>query len=65
MARDQDKLEGHREAVREHIEKYEEYEDENDKDYALKTIERVQGEIADILAHHPHWDSSWEDTWMP
>lgn len=65
MARDRDKLEGHREAVREHIEKYEEYEDEDDKDSALKKIERIQEEIRDILSDHPHWESSYEDDWTP
>jgi hypothetical protein len=65
MARDDDKLEGHRKAIQEHIEKYKAYSSKSDKNFALKTIRRIQSEIADILKDHPHWGGKREDDWMP
>lgn len=65
MANIEDKIAGHRKAIIEHIEKYEKYPHEYDKEYALKTIERVQKEIADLKRKKPNVGPSWEDTWKP
>ena len=65
MADDKTKLAGQRAAVREHIEKYNKYTQQHEKDYALKTIRNAQKQIASILKKHPHWPSSSEDTWSP
>jgi hypothetical protein len=65
MADDADKIAGQRRAVREHIAKFENYPNANDKAFALKTVRRCQNEISDLLAKHRHWDSSWEDDWNP
>lgn len=65
MADDKTKLAGQRAAVREHIEKYNKYTQKHEKDYALKTIRNAQSQIASILKKHPHWPSSYEDTWSP
>ena len=65
MADDQKKLDGHRRAIREHIEKYERYPAKQDKDFALKTIQRVQREIADLKRRNSRLGDSREDTWRP
>jgi len=65
MADDKVKLEGQRNAIREHIDKYKAYPNEWDKQFALKTIRRCQSEIQDLIAKHKHWLPSWEDTWFP
>jgi hypothetical protein len=65
MADDQKKVDGHRRAIRDHIDKYKSYPAKQDKDYALKTIRRVQGEISDIRAKNSRIGSSWEDNWRP
>lgn len=65
MADDKTKLEGQRRAVREHIEKYNKYHDERDKNFALKTIRNCQNRISLILKKHSHWPSSYEDDWTP
>jgi hypothetical protein len=58
-------VEGHRRAVREHIAKFFDYDFENQKEFALKTVRRVQGEIADVRARARSTAASWEDTWDP
>jgi hypothetical protein len=58
-------IHGHRAAVREHIAKYKKYPDKNDKDFALKTISRVQAQIAKLRSAHPSIPSASEDTWRP
>ncbi len=63
MADDRDKLDGQRAAVEEHIAKYEMYEGDEHKEFALKTIRRIQAEIRDILRAHPYWESSWQEDW--
>ena len=65
MADDKKKLEGQRAAVREHIEKYNRYDLDEEKEFALKTIRNAQNQIKKILSKHPHWDSAPEDTWSP
>ena len=65
MADDKTKLKGQRNAVREHIEKYNKYPNQEDKDFALKTIRNAQNHIKKILSKHSHWDSSYEDDWSP
>jgi hypothetical protein len=56
---------GHRAAVREHIEKFFDYEHEQDKSFALKTVQRIQSEIADVRARARTIAASWEDSWEP
>ena len=59
-------IEGHRRAIREHIDKYNTYPYQYDKDYALKTIRRCQGEIETLKNQcNVYIESSWEDTWNP
>lgn len=60
-------LDGMRRAVEEHIGKYQKYPDKQDKDTALKTIRRVQGDIAATKAKHPSLagNSSRLDNWRP
>ena len=59
------KVEGHRRAIQEHIEKYKKYKDENDKRFALKTIANAQRQIADIRTKHPSIRGQAEDSWRP
>jgi hypothetical protein len=65
MSNEEKKVEGHRRAIREHIEKYQRYVDERDKNFALKTIQRVQKEIADLKRRKPNIRSKPEDSWRP
>ena len=59
-------IEGQRRAIREHIEKYNSYPHQYDKDFALKTIRRCQGEIRTLKSQcNVSIDSSWEDDWNP
>lgn len=60
------KIAGHRAAIREHIEKYNKYPYAQDKDFALKTIKRVQNEISSLKSKaNVTIDYSWEDDWSP
>lgn len=65
MSDEEKKVEGHRRAIREHIDKYRRYPDPNDKNFALKTIQRVQGEIAALKRRKPTIRDSSEDSWRP
>jgi hypothetical protein len=65
MADDQRKIDGHRRAIREHIDKYQRYPAQQDKEFALKTIQRVQREIADLKRRNPRIRDAREDTWRP
>jgi hypothetical protein len=65
VADDQRKVDGHRRAIREHMDKYRRYPAQQDKNFALKTIERIQREIADIKRRNPRIGSASEDTWRP
>jgi hypothetical protein len=65
MSDDQHKVDGHRRAIREHIDKYQRYPAKQDKDFALKTIQRIQREIADLKRRNPRLANSGEDTWRP
>ena len=57
-------LDGARGAAREHIEKWRKYPNEQDKGFALKTLDRVQRDIAKLKSDHPSLNSSSpEDTW--
>lgn len=60
-------LAGHRDAVREHIEKYRRYVEPYEKDDALKTVVRVQDEISKLKDRHPslRYDTDPLDTWKP
>lgn len=64
-ARAKKELESMRSSVSEHVEKYKRYPDKNDKEFALKTIRRVQAEIQRIKAKHPSLQGSSWDTWSP
>lgn len=59
------KVDGHRKAIRDHIDKYKRYEDENDKRFALKTIANAQQQIADLRGKHSTIPPSAEDSWRP
>src|SRR2546423_14878081 len=59
------KVEGRRRAVRDHIAKYQRYSDKQDKEFALKTIQRVQRQIADLKRRKPKIRGSDEDSWRP
>jgi len=65
MADDKVKLTGQRSAIREHIDKYNNFPAEHDKKFALKTIRNCQKQITKLLKRHSGWDKSWEDLWMP
>lgn len=66
-ARARDQLNGHRRAIRGHVDKYRAYKDRQDKDFAVKTIKNAQSHISKLKSKHPslRGDSSWEDTWRP
>jgi hypothetical protein len=59
------KIDGHRRAIREHIEKYNRYPMKQDKDYALKTIRNVQTQIQSLRTKHPQIPADPIDTWRP
>ncbi len=59
------KIMAQRKAIREHIEKYNTYPLQQDKDFALKTIRNVQNNIAKLRAKQPSIAASYEDTWKP
>lgn len=65
MSNPKEIVEGHRKAVVEHIEKYKKYPHPQDKEFALKTVNRVQDEISKIKQKNPKIENSWEDTWKP
>lgn len=65
MSDEEKKVEGHRRAIREHIDKFNRYPDTHDKEFALKTIQRVQREIADLKRRKPNIRASYEDSWRP
>ena len=60
-------LAGMRKAVADHIEKYQRYVEPYEKQGALKTVQRVQGDIARLKSKHPSLkdDSDRVDTWRP
>lgn len=62
----ENKIDGHRRAIREHIEKYNNYPHDYDKEFALKTIRRAQASIEELkLKASCYISSSSEDTWNP
>lgn len=65
MSDEKRKVDGHRRAVREHIEKYKRYPSPDDKRTALKTIENAQRHITKLRHRSPSIASSYEDTWRP
>lgn len=61
-----EKIESQRRAIQEHIEKYNEYPDERDKQFALDTIHRCQQNIRDYKRRCDSTiESSYEDDWTP
>ena len=64
-ARARKELDGMRSAVQAHIAKWRQYSDPNDKAFALKTIQRVQGDIAKLRGKHPSLGSDPLDSWCP
>lgn len=65
-ARARKELESARRAVSDHVDKWRRYPSAHDKDFALKTIKRIQGEIHRLKSAHPSLNvSSWEDGWTP
>lgn len=61
----EDKLRGHRRAIRDHIEKSERYSQDYEREFAIKTVRRIQQEIADLKRRNKTASSSWEDDWRP
>lgn len=57
-------VESHRRTIREHIEKYKQYEGSH-KNTALSTIQNAQAQIRTIRNKKPSIASSWEDSWRP
>lgn len=58
------RIEGQRRAIREHISKYENYPYEQDKQFALRTIEICQAEIEKLKRQcNVSIEDSWEDDW--
>ena len=58
------RIDAQRRAIREHIEKFNTYPYRQDKEFALKTIQRCQSEIEDIKRRCDSYiESSWEDSW--
>lgn len=61
-----ERIESQRDTIREHIEKYERYVEDYDKEYALKTIRNCQGRIEHIKDRcSSELDYSYEDDWRP
>jgi hypothetical protein len=65
MADDKTKLEGQRRAVRDHIDKYNRYPSQQEKQTALKTVQNAQSHIAALKRRNPRLGDSYEDTWRP
>lgn len=67
LAKAREQLSGHRKAVEEHIEKWRRYPDQQDKSFALKTIENAQGHIAKLKQKYPALsrDTNKFDSWRP
>ena len=64
ISAEQSKVDGHRRAIREHIEKYQRLPD-RDKYTALRTIENAQAQIRSIRSRQPSIRASYEDDWRP
>jgi hypothetical protein len=62
---DRKKLEGQRESIRLHIKKYQAFTHPQDKEFALKTIQRAQMEINKLKRGNPGLDKMEEDVWTP
>lgn len=61
-----DRIERQREAIREHIDKYNYYIEDYDKEFALKTIENCQERIEHIKNKcSSNIEYSYEDDWQP
>ena len=58
-------IDGHRRAIRDHISKYQRYPAKQDKEFAWKTIQRIQREIADLKRRNSRLGNAREDTWRP
>ena len=66
-ARARTEIRSMRRAVADHVAKWRRYTEPHDKQFAAKTVSRVQADIARLKQGHPSLrnDSSWEDTWTP
>ena len=59
-------IESQRSSIREHIDKYERYNMEYEKQFALDTIERCQERIEHLKYQcNQSIEDSWEDYWRP
>jgi hypothetical protein len=59
-------IDGHRRAIREHIDKYKRYTESYEKQGALRTIQRAQAEIRSLKSKHPSLNTSDSaDSWRP
>jgi hypothetical protein len=60
------KLAGHRATVRAHSQKWHDYREQYEKDFAWKTIQNAQNMISRLKTDHPSLrESSREDNWRP
>lgn len=59
------KIDGHRSHIRSHIEKYNRYREDYEKQTMVKQIQNAQTQIGDLRGKHPSIAASSEDTWRP
>ena len=59
------KLQGQRDAIKVHINKYNMFPHRQDKEFALKTIVNAQNQIVKIKRRHPGLADSPLDRWKP
>jgi len=59
------KIDGHRNHIRTHIEKYKRYKEPYEKAQMVKQIQNAQNQITELRAKHPSIVGSSEDTWRP
>jgi NADH:ubiquinone oxidoreductase subunit E len=59
------KLAGHRRSIDEHKRKYRQYPARQDKEFALKTIKRIQEEIKWLKKKNPRASNGPQDSWVP
>lgn len=65
-SRARDQLAGQRKAVRDHAKKWHEQKETYEKDFAWKTIQNAQSQIAKLKDAHPSLrEASREDSWRP
>ena len=59
------KINGHRNHIRTHIDKFNRYKEPYEKEQMVKQIQNAQKQITDLRAKHPSIGASSEDAWRP